>query len=307
MHTHTHTHTHTYTSPPTHLLSKKKSPERITTVKWVHIVTTHPSLLKRVTDVFQVHSVALEDALTFPQRPKFEAYETFVQLILRALCVEQGTSRLLDSQISSFLCEGNVLITYCQTPSDLIERIVALMSRKASHVRMNETACFLLFTIIESVISDAFSPLEHFGEVLIDIEQAIVTNPKPHVMRDVHFVKRELTLMRRVMWPTREAVMALEASYSALVKESTKAFLRNAYDHTIQVMNEGWWIESDDDTTCHFVLLRLWCVCMCVSWFSIWWEYVVPLSLVLSPFLLSCWPFLFEKKNNKRWMISSLW
>jgi magnesium transporter len=70
-------------------------------------------------------------------------------------------------------------------------------------------------------------------------------------MQEVHRLKRDILNLRKAVWPLREEIGALDKSESALIRPEFKVFLRDLYDHTIQVidMAETFWISWAACTT----------------------------------------------------------
>jgi len=79
--------------------------------------------------------------------------------------------------------------------------------------------------------------LEQVGEKVEFLEEELVTNPTPETLQTIHNLKREMIFLRKSVWPLREVIGALERGESSLIKESTGIYLRDVYDHTIQVID----------------------------------------------------------------------
>jgi len=69
------------------------------------------------------------------------------------------------------------------------------------------------------------------------MEEELVTNPSPETLQAIHNLKREMISLRKSVWPVREVISGLERAESPLIHESTCIYLRDVYDHTIQVMD----------------------------------------------------------------------
>jgi magnesium transporter len=96
---------------------------------------------------------------------------------------------------------------------------------------------YLLYSIIDLVIDQSFPVLEHFGARIETIEEAIVSGPDREVLDQVHQVKRNMILLRRSLWPQREVVNQLLRDVDGWISESTHIYLRDCYDHTVQIMD----------------------------------------------------------------------
>jgi magnesium transporter len=95
---------------------------------------------------------------------------------------------------------------------------------------------FLLYALMDAIIDNYFIILEKVGDEIENIEELILEDPATEVMKRLYMLKRNVVLLRRTIWPIREVVGFLERTDSRLVKEETKIYFRDLYDHSIQVI-----------------------------------------------------------------------
>jgi magnesium transporter len=95
----------------------------------------------------------------------------------------------------------------------------------------------LLYAVLDTVVDHDFPILETYGERLEQLEDAVLTEAAPHLLREIHAVKRDLTVMRRVLWPMREAIGELTKPDKMVISESARTYLRDVHDHCVQVMD----------------------------------------------------------------------
>ena len=98
-------------------------------------------------------------------------------------------------------------------------------------------ADYLLYALIDLIVDQYFSVLEQVGDRIESLEEDLVADPTTETLHVIHHLKREMAFLRKSMWPLREVVGRLERSESVLVHESTELYLRDVYDHTIQVID----------------------------------------------------------------------
>jgi magnesium transporter len=96
---------------------------------------------------------------------------------------------------------------------------------------------YLAYALLDAVVDHYFLILEKLGEKIEGLEEDLLTNPTTETMQSIHNLKREMIFLRKSVWPLREVVNSLEKGESKLIKKSTKIYLRDVYDHTIQVMD----------------------------------------------------------------------
>jgi magnesium transporter len=90
---------------------------------------------------------------------------------------------------------------------------------------------------MDAVVDHYFVVLEKLGEKIETLEEQLLENPTPQLLEDIHHLKREMIFFRKQIWPLREVTNSLIKDPSQLIRESTHIFLRDVYDHTIQVID----------------------------------------------------------------------
>jgi len=87
------------------------------------------------------------------------------------------------------------------------------------------------------IVDNYFIILEKLGEEIEGLEEELVAKPTSETLQRIHTLKREMIFLRKSVWPLREVVSGLERGESPLIKESSRIYLRDVYDHTIQVID----------------------------------------------------------------------
>jgi magnesium transporter len=201
-------------------------------VTWVNVDGLgNADLIGELGTLFGFHPLALEDALNTPQRAKMDDYGSHLFAVLRMLHFEEQVE---TEQVSIFLCP-NVVVTIQERPGDCLEPVRQRLRKEASQVR-RQGADYLMYAILDAIIDNYFPFLEQVGEVVEHLEDEVVQNPKRHTVARVHAIKRHLLDVRRSVWPLREALNTLLRDESPLVHKATRPYLRDCYDHAVQVL-----------------------------------------------------------------------
>lgn len=200
---------------------------------WIHFEGyCPPGVLQQAGELFGLHSLALEDVINTGQRPKIETYDDRLFVILsRAILDDNGVR---SEQLSFFLGEGFVLSFY-NGSNDPYATVRKRLQSRVGKIR-DRKADFLLYTLVDTVVDEAFPLLESYGEFIELLDEEILTDPSKDTVQKIHAAKRELLLIRRILWPQREVINALIREENAPLEENTKLHLRDCYDHTIQTM-----------------------------------------------------------------------
>ena len=165
------------------------------------------------------------------QRPKLEVYGQHAYIVARMTRVDA----LDTEQLSIFLGEG-FLITFQEEPGDCFDAVRERLHSGRTRIR-SSGADYLCYALLDAVIDAYFPVLERFGDRLDESELQIMARADSSMVASLHEIRRELMGLRRAIWPLREVVNALMRDDHAWVKEETRLFLRDAYDHTVQIID----------------------------------------------------------------------
>jgi len=204
-------------------------------VTWMNVVGLHDvKLIEGLGRAFDLHPLLLEDVLNTEQRPKLDDFESSVFLILRTLHYDEATSEISSEQISLVL-GPDYLMTFQEIEEDPFEPIRERLRASKGRIRKLGPD-YLAYALIDAIVDHYFVVLEKIGDGIEELGEAAVNDPSPETLHTIQTLKRELSYMRRSIWPLREVVSAFQRDGSALVQESTGVYLRDVYDHTIQVV-----------------------------------------------------------------------
>ncbi len=201
---------------------------------WIHVAgRVGPEALHELGRTFGLHHLAVEDVLNSGQRPKMERFDD--QIFVIAALASLTAERVAVSQVSLFVGE-NFLVSLCDAEDEGFEPIVTRMRDPKSRVR-NGGIDYLLYALLDLVVDHGFPLLEEFGAQLEELEERILSAVPHETLDDVHRIKRELIQLRRVLWPQREVINQLLRDEGGLIQPGTRVYLRDCYDHTIQIMD----------------------------------------------------------------------
>jgi magnesium transporter len=204
------------------------------TITWIHVQgNPTKAALKELGKSFSLHSLVLEDILNTGQRPKIEYFDDQLFVIMNLPLVEDDT---VNIQQTSFFLGKDYLISFCVGDFTPFEPIVKRLNDKASRLR-SLGADFLLYSLLDVVIDQGFPLLEHFSIQLEELEEQVIESVDKSTLRKIHTIKRELISIRRMLWPQREVINQLQRGDHKLVHTDTLIYLRDCYDHTIQIMD----------------------------------------------------------------------
>jgi magnesium transporter len=186
--------------------------------------------------VFGLHELVLEDIVNIPQRPKVESFEDQELIILHMVTSREDGRGFYDEQVSLILGKNYILTVQEEPENDVFEPIRQRIHRNRGVIR-SQKADYLAYALIDAIVDGFFPVLEDYGERLEDLQDEVVENPTRQTLDKIHKIKRELLLLRRAIWPQRDAINSLIREESPLIDREVRVFLRDCYDHTVQVMD----------------------------------------------------------------------
>jgi magnesium transporter len=203
-------------------------------VTWINIDgISRTDIIENIGNNYGLHSLVSEDILNTGQRPKFEDYEDYIYVVLKML--HQPKDEIIAEQVSIILGK-NYVISFQETSGDVFQNIRERIRKGKGRIRkMNSD--YLAYALTDSIVDNYFIILEKLGDKLEEIEENVVNNPTPDTLKTIHGMKSELIFLKKSIWPLREVINNLNKSESPLIKKSTSLFVRDLYDHIIQVID----------------------------------------------------------------------
>ena len=210
----------------------KKDP----TVTWVNVHGVHEvEVLEKFGNCFGLHPLVMEDILNTDQRPKIENYGEDLFIVLKMLSYDEKKDEISAEQVSLVL-RANAVLSFTEKEKGVFTPIQErLRSGKGRLRKMG--ADYLAYTLLDIIVDHYFAILEKLGEKIEELEEKLVANPTTPILQKIQTLKREMIFLRKWVWPLREVISSLERGESSWIREGTRFYLRDVYDHTIQVMD----------------------------------------------------------------------
>ncbi|MDP2847864.1 MAG: magnesium/cobalt transporter CorA [Humidesulfovibrio sp.] len=207
------------------------------TLTWINMDGLHDSdCVTRIGELFHLHPLVLEDIVHTGQRPKLDDLGDALFLVLKMLRYDEENRTIEDEQVC-FVLKENVLLTFQEKGNgdvfgEVRKRLLAGAGKLAK-----SGPDYLMYGLIDALVDNYFVVLERMGEDIEEVEEALLDSPTPGELETIHGLRREALFLRRFIWPLREVLAKLEKGGSPLIQSSTIVYLRDLYDHTIQVMD----------------------------------------------------------------------
>jgi magnesium transporter len=188
--------------------------------------------LRAIGGRYGLHPLSLEDIVQVVQRPKVETYEGYLFIVLRLPRIEQGVT---TEQLVIVLGDG-YLITFSERPSEYFDAVRHRLTRHASPMQ-GRGVDYVAYALIDALIDSFFPILEHYGEVIDELEQEIVTGAGGNAVSRIHNLRRDIMDLRRAIWPLRDLLKTLTHDGTPHIEPATHVFLRDCGDHVFQLLD----------------------------------------------------------------------
>jgi magnesium transporter len=202
-------------------------------VVWVNVDGLGDAeVIRQLGQIFGLHRLAMEDVINVHQRAKVEQYDSYYYFVAR---MAELHDTLETDQLSLFLGR-NYVLTFQETAGDCFDPIRLRIRKKGGRLRLS-SADYLAYALLDASIDNYFPIIEKYGEQIEVLEDQVVLHPGSRIVPEIHELKRNLLGLRRAVWPLREAVNGLIREPSPLIAQETRLYLRDCYDHTVQIID----------------------------------------------------------------------
>ncbi len=206
-------------------------------ISWVEVQGLgDEDILRRLGKVFGLHPLVLEDIVNVTERPKIEEYEAQLVIICRMVVPKRTEPGFHSEQVSLVLGENYLLSVQEEPEYDCLEGVRARICNNKGIIRKRR-ADYLAYTLLDAIVDGFFPVLEHYGERIEELEEEAIFNPTRQTLQKIYGVRRELLQLRRYIWPQRDAINSLIRDGNQLIRDEVRIYLRDCYDHTVQVMD----------------------------------------------------------------------
>jgi len=205
-------------------------PNRVT---WVDVRGLgDETTIRAIGEEFDLHPVALENAVNVPQRAKTELYEHHQLIIARTPVIED---ELVRTPQVCFVVGKRYLLTFQERRLGFFGPVRERIKTGIGAIR-NEGPDYLAYALIDTMVDRYYPVAQRMADQLDELEDFVVANPHPAVLAHIHALRRQLAVVRRVGWPQREALSTLLREQTPFFSPQTKVFLRDTHDHIAQIV-----------------------------------------------------------------------
>jgi magnesium transporter len=191
-------------------------------------------LLERIRERYGISTLVLEDILHTHQRPKLDEFDNYLFAISRMLCLDQHHQ--MENEQVSFLLMEDVLFTFQENYDDCLEPVRKRLREGKGNIRKGGTS-YMMYAVMDMILDNYFFLMNRFGDELDSLEERLYRRPDKSITYEAQQIKRAFITVRRAAWPERDKINDMIRSTSPLITEETRFFLKDVYDHSMQVID----------------------------------------------------------------------
>ncbi len=205
-------------------------------VTWINMSGVHDiSIIEELGKKFNLHPLLMEDVVNTEQRPKLEDFEDYLFVILKMLYSE-GENHTIQHEQISLIVTPSVVISLQEKEGDVFDPVRERIRKGKGRIRKSGTD-YLGYALIDTIVDHYFKVFEEIGDKIEVLQEEVLSKPDPATLQAIQKLKREMIFIRKSIWPLREIISGLLRSESTLIKGDILPYLRDVYDHTIQVID----------------------------------------------------------------------
>jgi magnesium transporter len=191
-------------------------------------------LLEDLAAYFNIHKLEMEDVANVYQRPKLEEYDKHLFIVSRMIF--NNEFHVMQNEQLSLFVGDTILLSFQEHYGDIFGPLRDRMNQNKGYFR-NNGIDYLAYALMDSVVDNYFPLLESIGDQLDELELEILFRPNKDSLKRIQSIKRQLIVFKRAIWAERDKINDILRTNTPLISENCKLFIRDTYDHCIQVMD----------------------------------------------------------------------
>jgi magnesium transporter len=198
---------------------------------WIGLHEPDKEMLTKIQREFDLHDLAIEDALRAHQRPKIESYGDTIFIVMRTTQMNGGK---FDIGETHFFLGSNFIITV-RHGSSVAYTDVRARCESTPHL-LKKGPGFALYAVMDAIVDQYFPVVSSLEEKLDELEEQIFDEKfKRQTTAEIYQLKRHLLEVKRSVSPLIDICNKLMRFDLKTIDEETKPYFRDVYDHTLRI------------------------------------------------------------------------
>jgi magnesium transporter len=199
---------------------------------WINIDgIDEPLVIQKIAEHFKLHPLLVEDIVQPEQRPKYEEFEDYADLVLKMIYLTNDKSAIIPEQVS-FVFSANYLLTFQEGPTGDVFQVVRERLRQNRGKIRKMGIEYLMYSLLDIIVDHYFLVLEEVGERIEEIENQLMEDSSRKTSDNIYLLKRDLLYLRKHIFPLQEVIRDLSKA-----QESCKLYFQDVYDHVTEILD----------------------------------------------------------------------
>ncbi|MFH1824559.1 MAG: magnesium/cobalt transporter CorA [Candidatus Firestonebacteria bacterium] len=206
-------------------------------ILWLDIENSSEKDIDMLIDIFNFHSLSIEDVIFPHNYPKIETFEDYLFLIIHAVNYnEEEQTKIISQEINIYFGENYIVSVH----EESIKYIHSVIQRaKSNPMIMSKGTDFLLHLILDGITDSFFPVLDIINDKIDKIEDKILigNSGQKVIMSEMLDLKRNLLNLRKIVGPLRNVYSTLTRSDLPFIRTKTIIYFRDVYDHMLRIFD----------------------------------------------------------------------
>ncbi|MDQ3192272.1 MAG: magnesium/cobalt transporter CorA [Bacteroidota bacterium] len=202
---------------------------------WINVYGLNTTTVDKICSAYKIHPLFVEDILHLGQRPKLDGGENYLYIVLNMLNYDPVKDEVISEQIS-IIFNQEFIVSFQEKEGDVFDPIRSRLEAGKGKIRKSGTD-YIAYTLLDVIVDRYYVILEELGNKIEMLEIRVLENPSIELLQEINVLKRDFILLRKNIWPLREVLNSLMNIDMAIIHPNTRIYIKDVYDHTIQVMD----------------------------------------------------------------------
>jgi magnesium transporter len=202
---------------------------------WIRASDVTDAELDRLSEAFDLHALEIEDVRN-NVNPKVDLFPEHTFVLAKTAQLRGGETtfeeEIRDQPVGVFFGH-DWIVTIAIEETNAVETVWERVRREEPRL-LQRDADFTAYRVLDAVVDEYFAVLDEIGRDIEAVEDGIIDDPDTETLEILNSLRRELLSIRRIVWPTRDAVSILARGDVDHVQASTEKYYRDVYDHLVQ-------------------------------------------------------------------------
>lgn len=207
------------------------------TIVWFDLCEPDGDELNSIAEELNLHSLAVEDALSRNQRPKLDRYQTHLFITAYTVALDSESGELTANEVDIFLTRRAMVTVRASHDFD-IDEVVRRWDNSPDLAKHG--VAYLLHGLLDFVVDSHFDTVQQLDEQVEGLEERVFAESTGdvRVQRRIFELRKSLVSLRRYVLPMREVVNSLLRRDLHAIDAAMEPYYQDVYDHVLRATEQ---------------------------------------------------------------------